>query len=70
MKIYTKTGDAGETSLFGGKRVPKDDLRIEAYGTIDELNSVIGIIRANSLMSFCISKTALSQHKAVYGKQP
>ena len=43
MKIYTKTGDAGETSLYGGKRVSKNDLRIEAYGTIDELNSVIGI---------------------------
>ncbi len=46
MKIYTKTGDTGETALFGGKRVPKDDLRIEAYGSVDELNSVIGIIRS------------------------
>ena len=45
MKIYTKTGDAGSTSLFGGKRVPKSDLRIEAYGTIDELNSWIGLVR-------------------------
>jgi cob(I)alamin adenosyltransferase len=43
MKIYTKTGDEGETSLFGGKRVGKDHLRIEAYGTVDELNSVLGI---------------------------
>jgi cob(I)alamin adenosyltransferase len=42
MKIYTKTGDAGETGLFGGKRVSKDDLRIEAYGTTDELNAFIG----------------------------
>jgi cob(I)alamin adenosyltransferase len=45
MKIYTKTGDKGETSLFGGQRVKKYNLRIEAYGTIDELNSYIGLIR-------------------------
>lgn len=43
MKIYTKTGDKGETSLFGGKRVWKDDLRISAYGTVDELNAVLGM---------------------------
>jgi cob(I)alamin adenosyltransferase len=42
MKIYTKTGDDGTTGLFGGKRVSKDDLRIEAYGTVDELNSFVG----------------------------
>lgn len=45
MKVYTKTGDKGETSLFGGKRVPKYNLRINAYGTSDELNSFIGLIR-------------------------
>ncbi|MCE9608575.1 MAG: cob(I)yrinic acid a,c-diamide adenosyltransferase [Planctomycetia bacterium] len=45
MKIYTKTGDDGETGLFGGPRVPKDHLRIEAYGTVDELNSVVGLVR-------------------------
>ena len=45
MKIYTKTGDKGKTSLFGGKRVMKYNLRIEAYGTVDELNSYIGLIR-------------------------
>jgi len=46
MKIYTKSGDTGETALFGGERVPKDALRIEAYGSVDELNSVIGVIRS------------------------
>jgi cob(I)alamin adenosyltransferase len=45
MKIYTKTGDKGETSLIGGTRVPKHHIRIEAYGTVDELNSHIGLIR-------------------------
>jgi cob(I)alamin adenosyltransferase len=45
MKIYTKTGDAGETALFGGKRLPKDDLRIEAYGAVDELNACLGLLR-------------------------
>lgn len=47
MKIYTKSGDKGETSLFGGSRISKDHMRIEAYGTIDELNSFLG---------FCIEK--------------
>ena len=42
MKIYTKTGDAGSTGLFGGARVPKDDIRVEAYGDVDELNAVLG----------------------------
>jgi cob(I)alamin adenosyltransferase len=45
MKIYTKTGDQGITALFGGTRVPKDHARIESYGTVDELNSHIGLIR-------------------------
>jgi cob(I)alamin adenosyltransferase len=45
MKIYTRTGDSGSTSLFGGKRVSKADLRIDSYGTIDELNSYIGLLR-------------------------
>ncbi|MGB1972048.1 MAG: cob(I)yrinic acid a,c-diamide adenosyltransferase [Flavobacteriaceae bacterium] len=45
MKVYTKTGDDGTTSLFSGKRVPKHDIRIKAYGTIDELNSWVGLIR-------------------------
>ncbi len=45
MKIYTKTGDEGTTSLFGGKRVSKSELRIDTYGTVDELNSWIGVLR-------------------------
>ncbi len=45
MKIYTKKGDLGETSLIGGKRVPKNDIKIESYGTVDELNSHIGLVR-------------------------
>lgn len=46
MKIYTKTGDAGETGLFGGGRVAKDHPRVEAYGDVDELNAVIGVARS------------------------
>jgi cob(I)alamin adenosyltransferase len=49
MKIYTKTGDKGKTSLFGGERVPKYHPRIEAYGTVDELNSHIGLIRSHNI---------------------
>jgi cob(I)alamin adenosyltransferase len=45
FKIYTKTGDAGETALFGGARVPKNHHRVEAYGTVDELNAYIGMLR-------------------------
>ncbi len=47
MKIYTKTGDAGQTSIVGGQRLPKDAARIEAYGTIDELNSHLGLLAAD-----------------------
>lgn len=46
MKIYTKTGDAGTTSLVGGMRISKSDIRLDAYGTIDELNSFLGLLRA------------------------
>ncbi|MCH2113777.1 MAG: cob(I)yrinic acid a,c-diamide adenosyltransferase [Pirellulales bacterium] len=49
MKIYTRTGDQGSTSLFGNQRVPKCDLRICAYGTVDELNAVLGVARAQGL---------------------
>jgi len=46
MAIYTRTGDAGKTSLFGGKRVLKSETRVEAYGTLDELNSILGVANA------------------------
>lgn len=48
MKIYTKTGDRGTTSLVGGSRVSKNDVRLNAYGTIDELNSFLGLLRAKT----------------------
>lgn len=50
MKIYTKTGDTGETALFGGERVSKTHPRVEAYGDIDELNAAIGLARSIELM--------------------
>jgi cob(I)alamin adenosyltransferase len=53
MKIYTKTGDTGQTGLFGGGRVPKDHVRVEAYGAVDELNSAIGVVRATQPVHFC-----------------
>ena len=49
MKVYTKTGDKGGTSLYGGVRVSKNNIRIEAYGTVDELNSALGLIRSGSI---------------------
>ena len=48
MKIYTKTGDGGETGLFDGSRVPKDDLRVAAYGDLDELNALLGVVRSSN----------------------
>jgi cob(I)alamin adenosyltransferase len=51
MKIYTKTGDKGTTALFGGTRVPKHHIRIESYGTVDELNSHLGLIRDQEINS-------------------
>jgi cob(I)alamin adenosyltransferase len=53
MKIYTKKGDKGETSLLGGARVSKHHLRIEAYGTVDELNSWLGLIRDQNIPAAC-----------------
>ena len=52
MKIYTRTGDAGETGLFGGGRVPKDHPRVAAYGDVDELNAAIGLARALEPQAF------------------
>lgn len=59
MKIYTKTGDQGETGLFGGKRLPKDHIRIEAYGNVDELNAHIGMVR--DLISDTVQKSFLTE---------
>ncbi|WP_299527827.1 cob(I)yrinic acid a,c-diamide adenosyltransferase [uncultured Lutibacter sp.] len=63
MKIYTKTGDKGKTSLFGGTRVPKYDLRIEAYGTVDELNSYIGLIRDQKIDANTSKILLIIQHE-------
>jgi cob(I)alamin adenosyltransferase len=52
FKIYTRTGDAGETGLFGGGRVPKSHPRVAAYGDVDELNSVLGMVRATAPVEF------------------
>ena len=57
MKIYTKTGDKGTTGLVGGTRLPKHDLRIDCYGTVDELNSYLGLIRDQAISKQ--SKTTL-----------
>ena len=62
MKIYTKTGDLGETGLFAGPRVRKDDPRIEAYGTVDELNAVLGLARCQKLPQEIDSLVAGIQH--------
>lgn len=51
MKIYTRTGDAGMTALFGGTRVPKHHIRIQSYGTVDELNSWLGLLRDQDIQS-------------------
>jgi cob(I)alamin adenosyltransferase len=61
-KIYTKTGDTGTTSLFGGTKVPKSHLRIEAYGTIDELNSFLGLL-CDHLTSPAFSHTRDTLHE-------
>lgn len=62
-KVYTKTGDKGETSLGGGQRVPKNSLRIIAYGTVDELNSFIGVAIASGLDNEISSKLTVIQNE-------
>lgn len=63
MKIYTKTGDDGTTSLFSGGRVPKHHLRVESYGTIDELNSTLGLARAQQPTAGTDAYLARIQHQ-------
>ena len=63
MKVYTKTGDNGTTALFGGTRVPKNHIRIESYGTVDELNSHIGLIRDQDIDVTYKNILAEIQHK-------
>ena len=62
MSIATKTGDSGETALMYGVRVPKTDLRVEAYGTVDELNAALGLVRATAIESL-IQEAVLSVQK-------
>ncbi|MBK7343199.1 MAG: cob(I)yrinic acid a,c-diamide adenosyltransferase [Saprospiraceae bacterium] len=62
FRIYTKTGDQGETGLFGGQRLSKDDLRIEAYGTIDELNASVGSLADEVLSAEIKDILRLIQH--------
>ncbi|MEX0315611.1 MAG: cob(I)yrinic acid a,c-diamide adenosyltransferase [Allomuricauda sp.] len=63
MKIYTKTGDKGTTALFTGKRVPKHHIRIESYGTIDELNSFLGLLRDQDMDGHTKGILSLIQNK-------
>ncbi len=63
MKIYTKTGDDGETGLWGGDRVPKDSLRVQAYGTVDECNAALGVARAGGINAGLDALLATLQHQ-------
>lgn len=64
--VYTKTGDKGKTSLIGGTRVPKNHYRLEAYGTVDELNTFIGMIRSHELDEVSDKQIIDIQHKLFY----
>jgi cob(I)alamin adenosyltransferase len=63
VKIYTKTGDDGTTSLFSGGRVPKHHLRVESYGTVDELNSMLGLARAQQPSQATVDDLGKIQHQ-------
>jgi cob(I)alamin adenosyltransferase len=65
-KIYTRGGDGGETSLGGGQRVPKDDARVEAYGTVDELNAVLGTAAALGISEAGLSERLLEIQNALF----
>lgn len=68
MKIYTKTGDDGTTGLFGGTRVPKHHIRIDSYGTVDELNSWLGLIRDQDIApTYKQQLTAIQEHLFAVG---
>ena len=69
MKIYTKTGDAGETALFGGTRVKKYNARIESYGTLDELNSYIGLIKDQKIDETTKNTTPKEKETLKNGKE-
>ena len=66
IKVYTKTGDNGTTGLFSGQRVPKHHVRIKAYGTIDELNSWIGLIRSQKINPVQTKELIKIQHDLLY----
>ena len=68
MKIYTKTGDKGQTSLIGGTRVPKFHHRIETYGTVDELNSYIGLIMCQDIDPHYKQLLKEIQDRLIYGR--
>ena len=69
MKIYTKTGDGGETSLLGGTRVPKDHLRVAAYGDVDETNAALGVVRVHAASELDARLVAIQKQLFAIGAQ-